>query len=57
MPANWLVLSHQQEQVHSRYTHGHLDIDFSVVREYDDVIAEAKAKKQQVHMARVHGFI
>ena len=31
--------------------------DFSVVREYDDVIAEAKAKKQQVHMARVHGLI
>ena len=31
--------------------------DFSVVREYNDVIAEAKAKKQQVHMARVHGLI
>ena len=31
--------------------------DFSVVREYDDVVAEAKAKKQQVHMARVHGLI
>ena len=31
--------------------------DFSVVREYDDVSAEAKAKKQQVHMARVHGLI
>ena len=31
--------------------------DFSVVREYDDVIADAKAKKQQVHMARVRGLI
>ena len=30
--------------------------DFSVVREYDDVVREAKANKTEVHMARVHGI-
>ena len=29
--------------------------DFSMVREYDDVVAEAKKNKKEVHMARVHG--
>ena len=30
--------------------------DFSMVREYDDVVAEAKRDKKEVHMARVHGI-
>ena len=30
--------------------------DFSGVREYDDVVREAKANKSEVHMARVHGI-
>ena len=30
--------------------------DFSMVREYDDVVAEAKKDKKEVHMARVHGI-
>ena len=30
--------------------------DFSVIREYDDVVREAKANKTEVHMARVHGI-
>ena len=30
--------------------------DFSIVREYDDVVREAKANKTEVHMARVHGI-
>ena len=30
--------------------------DFSVVREYDDVVAEAKREGKEVHMARVHGI-
>ena len=30
--------------------------DFSVVREYDDVVREAKSKGTEVHMARVHGI-
>ena len=30
--------------------------DFSMVREYDDVVAEAKKNKKEVHMARVHGI-
>ena len=27
-----------------------------MVREYDDVVAEAKKNKKEVHMARVHGI-
>ena len=30
--------------------------DFSMVREYDEVIAEAKKDKKEVHMARMHGI-
>jgi len=30
--------------------------DFSVIREYDDVVAEAKREGKEVHMARVHGI-
>ena len=30
--------------------------DFSVVREYDDVVREAKKNGTEVHMARVHGI-
>ena len=30
--------------------------DFSVVREYDDFVAEAKREGKEVHMARVHGI-
>ena len=30
--------------------------DFSTVRESDDVVAEAKKNKKEVHMARVHGI-
>ena len=30
--------------------------DFSVVREYDHVVAEAKREGKEVHMARVHGI-
>ena len=30
--------------------------DFSIVREYDDVVAEAKREGKEVHMARVHGI-
>ena len=30
--------------------------DFTMVREYDDVVAEAKKSKKEVHMARVHGI-
>ena len=30
--------------------------DFSIVREYDDVTAEAKRNKEEIHMARVHGI-
>ena len=30
--------------------------DFSMVREYDEVVAEAKKNKKEVHMARVHGI-
>ena len=30
--------------------------DFSIVREYDDVTAEAKRNKAEIHMARVHGI-
>ena len=30
--------------------------DFSVIREYDDAVAEAKREKKEVHMARVHGI-
>ena len=30
--------------------------DFSMVREYDDVVAEAKKDKKEIHMARVHGI-
>ena len=30
--------------------------DFSVVREYDDVVAEAKKSGKEVHMARIHGI-
>ena len=30
--------------------------DFSVIREYDDVVAEAKRERKEVHMARVHGI-
>ena len=30
--------------------------DFSMVREYDEVVAEAKKDKKEVHMARVHGI-
>ena len=29
--------------------------DVSMVREYDEVVAEAKKNKKEVHMARVHG--
>ena len=29
---------------------------FSIVREYDDVVAEAKREGKEVHMARVHGI-
>ena len=30
--------------------------DFSIVREYDDVVAEAKKSGKEVHMARIHGI-
>ena len=30
--------------------------DFTMVCEYDDVVAEAKKNKKEVHMARVHGI-
>ena len=30
--------------------------DFSIIREYDDVVAEAKRGGKEVHMARVHGI-
>jgi hypothetical protein len=30
--------------------------EFSVVREYDDVVAEAKKTGKEVHMARIHGI-
>jgi len=30
--------------------------DFSIVREYDDVVAEAKREGKEVHMARVRGI-
>ena len=30
--------------------------DFSIVREYDEVVAEAKREGKEVHMARVHGI-
>ena len=30
--------------------------DFSVVREYDDVVREAKRSCKEVHMARIHGI-
>ena len=30
--------------------------DFSVVREYDDVVREAKKDGKEVHMARIHGI-
>ena len=30
--------------------------DFTMVREYDEVVAEAKKNKKEVHMARVHGI-
>ena len=30
---------------------------FTTTREYDDVVAEAKKKGEEVHMARVHGLI
>ena len=30
--------------------------DFSVVREYDDVVREAKKNGTEVHMARIHGI-
>ena len=30
--------------------------DFSVVREYDDVVREAKRNGTEVHMARIHGI-
>ena len=30
--------------------------DFTMVREYNDVVAEAKKNKKEVHMARVHGI-
>ena len=30
--------------------------DFSIIREYDDVVAEAKREGKEVHMARVHGI-
>ena len=30
--------------------------DFSVVREYDHVVAEAKREGKEVHMARVHSI-
>ena len=30
--------------------------DFTVVREYDDVVAEAKKNSTEIHMARVHGI-
>ena len=30
--------------------------DFSIVRDYDDVVAEAKREGKEVHMARVHGI-
>ena len=30
--------------------------DFSVVREYDGFVAEAKREGKEVHMARVHGI-
>ena len=30
--------------------------DFSMVREYDEVVAEAKKNKKEIHMARVHGI-
>ena len=30
--------------------------DFSWVREYDEVVAEAKKNKTEIHMARVHGI-
>ena len=30
--------------------------DFTMVRENDEVVAEAKKDKKEVHMARVHGI-
>ena len=30
--------------------------DFSIVREYDEVVADAKREGKEVHMARVHGI-
>eukprot|EP00435_Cladocopium_sp_Y103_P040038 s2308_g10.t2 len=30
--------------------------DFTVIREYDEVVKEAKRKKEEVHMARIHGI-
>ena len=30
--------------------------DFSIVREYDDVVSEAKKSGKEVHMARIHGI-
>ena len=30
--------------------------DFSIVREYDDVVAEAKKNDKELHMARIHGI-
>ena len=29
---------------------------FSIVREYDDVVSEAKREGKEAHMARVHGI-
>ena len=31
--------------------------DFSMVREYDEVVAEAKKNKKEVHMARVMEYV
>ena len=30
--------------------------DFSIVREYDDVVREAKKSGKEVHVARIHGI-
>lgn len=30
--------------------------DFSIVREYDEVVKEAKRNKTEIHMARIHGI-
>ena len=30
--------------------------DFSVIGEYDDVVAKAKKSGKEVHMARIHGI-